>query len=172
MAKLGGNSMENYLAYLEKLQSKMDFSKNVDDKKVALYFDMKNVNQRLSTLFILVLVSLELLLYVIGVTTDATHRNIIMGVMVVILLFFGFIVLIYRGNAMYYKNLGCYERDKIYFANYDIVKNEISNGGDEQIRQLILWNEMCDLTIANQKRYKELLRIVRAVCREYKEIYK
>ena len=31
---------------------------------------------------------------------------------------------------------------------------------------------MCDLTIANQKRYKELLRIVRAVCREYKEIYK
>lgn len=88
MAKLWGNSMENYLAYLEKLQSKMDFSKNVDDKKVALYFDMKNVNQRLSTLFILVLVSLELLLYVIGVTTDATHRNIIMGVMVVILLFF------------------------------------------------------------------------------------
>lgn len=73
---------------------------------------------------------------------------------------------------MYYKNLGCYERDKIYFANYDIVKNEILNDGDEQIRQLILWNEMCDLTIANQKRYKELLRIVREVCREYKEIYK
>ena len=164
--------MDNYVEYLEKLQGKMDFSKSVDDKKVKFYFDMKNVNQRLSTLFILVLVSLELLLYVIGVTTDATHRNIIMGVMFVILLFFGFIVLIYRGNAMYYKNLGCYERDKIYFANYDIVKNEILNGGDEQIRQLILWNEMCDLTIANQKRYKELLRIVRAVCSEYKEIYK
>ena len=164
--------MENYLAYLEKLQSKMDFSKNVDDKKVALYFDMKNVNQRLSNLFISALVSLELLLCVVGVTTDIVYRNIIVWVMVAVLLFFGFTALLYAGNAASHENLACYERDKIYFANYDIIKNEIVNGGDEQIRQLILWNEMCDLTIANQKRYKELLRIVRAVCREYKEIYK
>ena len=33
--------MDNYLEYLEKLQSKMDFSKNVDDDEVKLYFDLK-----------------------------------------------------------------------------------------------------------------------------------
>lgn len=159
--------MENYLAYLEKLQSKMDFSKNVDDKKVALYFDMKNVNQRLSTLFILVLVSLELLLYIIGMTADAAYRNIIMWVMVVILLFFGFTVLMYGGNAVYYKNLACYERDKIYFANYDIVKNEILNDGVEHMQQLVTWWRMCELSSEDKEKYAELLRIVHDVCREY-----
>lgn len=164
--------MENYLEYLEKLQSRMDFSENVDDKIVTLYFDMKNVNQRVSNLCLVILVSLELLLHVIGVTTDIVYRNIIANVMLLVFLFFGIVVLKYAWDARFYKNLACCERDKIHFANYDIVKNEILNDGDEQIRQLILWNEMCDLTIANQKRYKELLRIVRAVCREYKEIYK
>lgn len=53
--------MDNYLEYLAKLQSKMDFSKNVNDEKVALYFDMKNVNQRVSNLYLVILVSLELL---------------------------------------------------------------------------------------------------------------
>jgi hypothetical protein len=172
MTELGGISMDNYLEYLAKLQSKMDFSKNVNDEKVALYFDMKNVNQRVSNLYLVILVSLELLLHVIGVTTDIVHRNIIANVMLLVFLFFGIVVLKYAWDARFYKNLACCERDKIYFANYDIVKNEILNDGEEQIRQLILWNEMCDLTIANQKRYKELLRIVRAVCREYKEIYK
>ena len=164
--------MDNYLEYLAKLQSKMDFSKNVNDEKVALYFDMKNVNQRVSNLYLVILVSLELLLHVIGVTTDIVHRNIIANVMLLVFFVFGIVVLKCAWDARFYKNLACCERDKIYFANYDIVKNEILNDGEEQIRQLILWNEMCDLTIANQKRYKELLRIVRAVCREYKEIYK
>lgn len=41
--------MENYLEYLEKLQSKMDFRKSVDDKKVKFYFDMKNVKQNCTT---------------------------------------------------------------------------------------------------------------------------
>lgn len=164
--------MDNYVEYLEKLQNKMDFSKNVDDKIVTLYFDMKNVNQRVSNLCLVILVSLELLLHVIGVTTDIVYRNIIANVMLLVFLFFGIVVLKYAWDTRFYKNLACCERDKIYFANYDIVKNEILNDGEEQIRQLILWNEMCDLTIANQKRYKELLRIVRAVCREYKELYK
>lgn len=150
----------------------MDFSKSVDDKKVKFYFDMKNVNQRLSNLFISALVSLELLLCVIGMTTDIVYRNIIVGVMVVVLLFFGFTALLYAGNAASYENLACYKRDKIYFANYDIIKNEIVNDGEEQIRQLILWNEMGELSDEDAGKYKELLRIVRAVCREYKEIYK
>lgn len=164
--------MDNYVEYLEKLQGKMDFSKSVDNKKVKFYFDMKNVNQRLSNLFISALVSLELLLCVVGVTTDIVYRNIIVCVMVAVLLFFGFTALLYAGNAASHENLACYERDKIYFANYDIIKNEIVNDGEEKIRQLIQWNDMCDLTVANQKRYKELLRIVKSVCNEYVKIYK
>lgn len=164
--------MDNYVEYLEKLQGKMDFSKSVDNKKVKFYFDMKNVNQRLSNLFISALVSLELLLCVVGVTTDIVYRNIIVWVMVAVLLFFGFTALLYAGNAASHENLACYERDKIYFANYDIIKNKIVNDGEEKIRQLIQWNDMCDLTVANQKRYKELLRIVKSVCNEYVKIYK
>ena len=112
----------------------MDFSKNVNDEKVALYFDMKNVNQRVSNLYLVILVSLELLLHVIGVTTDIVHRNIIANVMLLVFLFFGIVVLKYAWDARFYKNLACCERDKIYFANYDIVKNEILNDGEEQIR--------------------------------------
>ena len=111
-------------------------------------------------------------MYVVGVTVDISYRNIIAGVMVLVLLFCGFAVLRYGGEAVSYKNLACYERDKIYFANYDIIKNEILNDGEEHVRQLILWNNMYDLTVANQKRYKELLRIVESVCGEYVEIYK
>lgn len=164
--------MDNYVEYLEKLQSKMDFRKSVDDKKVKFYFDMKNVNQRLSNLFISALVSLELLLCVIGVTTDIVYRNIIVGVMVAVLLFFGFTALLYASNAASYENLACYERDKIYFANYDIIKNEVVNDDDEQIRQLILWKNMYELSPTDEVRYRELLRIVKSVCEEYSEIYK
>lgn len=164
--------MDYYLEYLEHLQGKMDFSKNVDNDKIKLYFDLENLNQRLSYLFVGVLLSLELLLCVVGVTVDIMYRNIIVNAMLVVFLVFGILVLKYAGDARFYKNLACHERDTIYFANYDIIKNEILNDGDGQIRQLILWNDMCDLTVANQKRYKELLRIVESVCREYVEIYK
>lgn len=164
--------MENYLEYLEKLQNKMDFSESIDDEKVTLYFDMKNVSHRVSNLFILVLLSLELLLWVIGVTVDIVYRNIIAGGMVFVLLFCGFAVLGYAGNALFYKNLACYERDKIYFANYGVIKNAIINDGEGQLRQLMLWNDMCELSVKHQKQYKELLRIVESVCREYRAIYK
>ena len=97
--------MDNYLEYLAKLQSKMDFSKNVNDEKVALYFDMKNVNQRVSNLYLVILVSLELLLHVIGVTTDIVHRNIIANVMLLVFLFFGIVVLKYAWDARFYKIL-------------------------------------------------------------------
>lgn len=164
--------MENYLEYLEKLQNKMDFSEGVDDKKVTLYFDMKNVNQRVSNLFILVLLSLESLLWVVGVTVDIEYRNIIEGVMVFVFLFCGFVVLRYAADALFYKNLACYERDKIYFTNYNVIKNEILNDGDEQIRQLILWENMYELSPTDEVRHRELLRIVKSVCGEYSEIYK
>jgi hypothetical protein len=55
--------MENYLEYLEKLQSRMDFSENVDAEKVALYFKLENVNKKLSYISGVVLLVLEILLF-------------------------------------------------------------------------------------------------------------
>ena len=64
------------------------------------------------------------------------------------------------------------ELDKIYTSNYKTIKNEIVSDGDEQIRQLILWENMYELSPTYEIRYRELLRIVKSVCREYSEIYK
>lgn len=164
--------MDNYLEYLEKLQSKMDFSEGVDDDKVALYFELRDVNRRLSKLFIVTLLILETFLWIIGVNMNLVNRNIVSVLMVLSLVLLGYGLIRHGFDSVYYNNMVYLERDKIYFANYEIIKNEILNDGEEQIHQLILWNGMCDLTVANQKRYKELLRIVKSVCREYREIYK
>lgn len=164
--------MDNYLEYLEKLQSKMDFSEGVDDDKVALYFELRNVNRRLSKLFIVTLLILEPFLWIIGVKMNLVNRNIVPVLMVLALVLLGYGLIKHGSDSIHYNNMTYLERDKIYFANYDIIKNEILNDGEEQIRQLILWNDMCDLTVVNRKRYKELLRIVKSVCREYREIYK
>ena len=150
----------------------MDFSKSVDYEKVALYFDMKNVNQRVSNLFIVTLVILELFLWVLGIQMNVVNRNIIAVLMVLSLVLLGYGIIRHGVDSTHYNNMAYLERDKIYFANYDTIKNEILNDGEEQIRQLILWSEMCDLTVANQRRYKELLRIVKSVCWNYTEIWK
>lgn len=164
--------MDNYLEYLEHLQGKMDFSESVDDDKVTLYFELRNVNRRLSKLFIVTLVILELFLWVLGIQMNVVNRNIIAVLMVLALVFLGYGVIRHGFDSTHYNNMAYLERDKIYFANYDTIKNEILNNGEEQIRQLILWSDMCDLTVANQIRYKELLRIVKSVCWNYAEIWK
>ena len=164
--------MENYLEYLEHLQDKMDFSDGVDDEKVALYFELRNVNRRLSKLFVVTLLILEPFLWIIGVNMNLVNRNIVPVLMVLSLVLLGYGLIRHGFDSVHYNNMVYLERDKIYFANYDIIRNEIVNGGEEQIRRLILWSDMCELTIANQKRYKELLRIVHSVCRNYNEIWK
>ena len=164
--------MENYLEYLEHLQGKMDFSDGVDGEKVALYFELRNVNRRLSKLFVVTLLILEPFLWIIGVNMNLVNRNIVPVLMVLSLVLLGYGLIRHGFDSVHYNNMVYLERDKIYFANYDIIRNEIVNGGEEQIRRLILWSDMCELTIANQKRYKELLRIVHLVCRNYNEIWK
>lgn len=164
--------MENYLEYLEHLQGKMDFSDGVDGEKVALYFELRNVNRRLSKLFVVTLLILEPFLWIIGVNMNLVNRNIVPVLMVLSLVLLGYGLIRHGFDSVHYNNMVYLERDKIYFANYDIIRNEIVNGGEEQIRRLILWSDMCELTIANQKRYKELLRIVHSVCRNYNEIWK
>lgn len=150
----------------------MDFSEGVDDEKVARYFELRNVNRRLSNLFIVTLLILEPFLWIVGVNMNLVNRNIVSVLMVLSLVLLGYGLIRHGSDSVHYNNMAYLERDMIYFANYDIIKNAILNDGEEQISQLILWNDMCDLTVANQKRYKELLQIVKSVYREYVEIYK
>lgn len=159
--------MKNYLDYLEKLQSKMDFSESVDDDKVTLYFELRNVNRRLSKLFIVTLVILELFLWVLGIQMNVVNRNIIAVLMVSSLVLLGYGMIRHGFDSIHYNNMVYLERDKIYFANYDTIKNEILNDGDEQMKQLVTWWRMCELTTEDKEKYAELLRIVHDVCREY-----
>lgn len=159
--------MKNYLDYLEKLQSKMDFSESVDDDKVTLYFELRNVNRRLSKLFIVTLVILELFLWVLGIQMNVVNRNIIAVLMVLSLVLLGYGMIRHGFDSIHYNNMVYLERDKIYFANYDTIKNEILNDGDEQMKQLVTWWRMCELTTEDKEKYAELLRIVHDVCCEY-----
>lgn len=122
--------MDNYLEYLEHLQGKMDFSESVDDDKVTLYFELRNVNRRLSKLFIVTLVILELFLWVLGIQMNVVNRNIIAVLMVLALVFLGYGVIRHGFDSTHYNNMAYLERDKIYFANYDTIKNEILNNGE------------------------------------------
>lgn len=162
--------MENYLEYLEKLQSRMDFSENVDDEKVALYFKLENVNKKLSYISGVVLLVLEILLFFVAKNVGIVYQNIVTVAMTAVFMFFGYVWIRHAFDSESYRHDACIERDKIYFANYDVIKNEILNDGEGQMRQLMLWNEMCELTVKQQKQYKELLQIVKSVCREYSEI--
>ena len=162
--------MENYLEYLEKLQSRMDFSENVDDEKVALYFKLENVNKKLSYISGVVLLVLEILLFFVAKNVGIVYQNIVAVAMTAVFMFFGYVWIRHAFDYESYRHDACIERDKIYFANYDVIKNEILNDGEGQMRKLMLWNEMCELTVKQQKQYKELLQIVKSVCREYSEI--
>lgn len=75
-------------------------------------------------------------------------------------------------KADHYSSMASTELNKIYTSNYKTIKNEIMNDGDEQIRQLILWENMYELSPTDTMGYRELLRIVKSVCKEYAEIYK
>lgn len=164
--------MENYLLYLEKLQGKIDYSDGVDMKKVKEYIDVRDSCRRLSHLCGSFLLLLLPLLWVVRSHVDSLTSSFLTCCMLLALLFVGGSCVVNASTSKHYEHLACVEGDKIYLSNYNVIKNEIVNDGEEQIRQLILWNEMGELSDENAGKYKELLRIVRAVCREYKEIYK
>ena len=150
----------------------MDFSENVDAEKVALYFKLENVNKKLSYISGVVLLVLEILLFFVAKNVGIVYQNIIAVAMTAVFMFFGYVWIRHAFDSESYRHDACIERDKIYFANYDVIKNEILNDGEGQMRQLMLWNDMCELSDKDAGKYKELLRIVRAVCREYKDIYR
>lgn len=164
--------MENYLSYSKKLQSKMDYGEGVDMKKVKEYIDIRDSCRRLSQLCGSFLLLLLPLLWVVRLHVDSLTSSFLTYCMLLALLFVGGSCVVNAATSKHYEHLACVERDKIYLSNYNVIKNEIVNDGEEQIRQLILWNKMCELSDADTVKYKELLRIVRAICKEYKEIYK
>lgn len=164
--------MENYLSYLEKLHGKMDYSDGVDVKKVKEYIDVRGSCRRLSHLCGSFLLLLLPLLWMVRSHVDSLTSSFLTFCMSLALLFIGGSCVVNAATSKYYEYLADVERDKIYLSNYNVIKNEIVNDGEEQIRQLILWNNMCELSDEDTEKYKELLRIVKSVSVEYVEIYK
>ena len=71
--------MENYLSYLEQLQSKMDYSEGVDMKKVKEYIDIRDSCRRLSQLCGSFLLLLLPLLWVVRSHVDSLTSTFVCG---------------------------------------------------------------------------------------------
>lgn len=166
--------MKEYEEYLRKLQSKMDFSDKVDYKAVEQYLERRDecrVTFNLLTLCVLLLIPV---LWYLGVSSygDNVYANYLSIYVILVMLILGCTSIANGSKADHYSSVASTELNKIYTLNYKTIKNEIVNDGDEQIRQLILWENMYELSPTDTVRYRELLRIVKSVCKEYAEIYK
>ena len=93
-------------------------------------------------------------------------------IVILVMLILGIMSLVNGSKIDHYSSMASTELNKIYTSNYKTIKNEIVSDGDEQIRKLILWENMYELLPTDEVRYRELLRIVKSVCEEYSEIYK
>lgn len=159
--------MENYLAYLEKLQGEMNLDKVVDKNKVIEYRESHDKYNRLSIIFGFIGIAVALSMVFV-----AYYSRI--GTMVVMLVAFGFldVVIKYGNKADRYGELSRNERDKVYNVNYSAIKNVIIEDGDEHMKQLVTWWRMCELSDEDEEKYAELLRIIHDVCREYTSIWR
>ena len=166
--------MHEYEGYLEKLKSKMDFSDKVDYKAVEQYLERRDEYRVTCNLLALCVLLLIPVLWYLGVSSygDNVYANFLsIGVMLVMLIL-GCTYIENGSKADHYSSMASTELNKIYTSNYKTIKNEIVSDGDEQIRQLILWENMYELSPTDEVRHRELLRIVKSVCGEYNEIYK
>lgn len=154
--------MENYLAYLEKLQGEMNLDTVVDKNKVIEYRESHDKYNRLSSIFGFISIAVAL-----SIVFVAHYSKI--GAIVVMLVAFSFLyfVIKYGDKADRHGELSRNERDKVYNVNHSVIKNVIIEDGDEHMKQLVTWERMCELTASDRERYAELLRIVHDVCREY-----
>ena len=152
----------------------MDFSDKVDYKSVEQYLERRDEHRvTFNILALCVLLLIPVLCY-LGVSSYGDNvyaKFLFIGVMLV-MLFLGCTSIVNGSKADHYSSMASTELDKIYTLNYKTIENEIVSDGDKQIRQLILWENMYELSPTDEMRYRELLRIIRAVCKEYKEIYK
>lgn len=154
--------MKYYLEYLEKLQGKMNLDEVVDKNKVIEYREFYDKYNGLSGMSGLICI-------VVALSSIFVSHYSKIGAVAVMLVAFGLVCLTIKfGNeAEHYEELLLKERNKVYDLNYSNIKNIIISDGDEQIRQLVTWERMCELTDSDKEKYNELLRIVHDVCREY-----
>ena len=159
--------MENYLAYLEKLQGEMNLDTVVDKNKVIEYRESHDKYNRLSSIFGFIGIAVALSMVFVA------HYSRV-GVMVVMLVAFGFLhfVIKYGDKADRCRELSRNERDKVYNVNYSVIKNAIIEDGDEYMKQLVTWWRTCELSDEDEEKYAELLRIIHDVCREYNSIWR
>ncbi len=159
--------MENYLAYLEKLQGEMNLDTVVDKNKVIKYRESHDKYNRLSSIFGFIGIAVAL-----SIVFVAHYSRV--GAMVVILVAFGFLyfVIKYGDKADRYGELSRNERDKVYNVNHSVIKNAIIEDGNEHMKQLVTWWRMCELSDEDEEKYAELLRIIHDVCREYTSIWR
>ena len=115
--------MENYLAYLEKLQGEMNLDIVVDKNKVIEYRESHDKYNRLSIIFGFIGISVALSMVFVA------HYSRI-GTMVVMLVAFGFLdfVIKYGNKADRYAELSRNERDKVYNVNYSAIKKNNHRG--------------------------------------------
>ena len=152
--------MENYLAYLEKLQQEMIIGSEVDYDKVSEWVDKRDTwSSRGDYAKITMLACfLTSLMYV-------KLETIGIFVMFVVL---GFIAIFVNAYMMdrsdEYGKLANTEADKVYAANYKHIKELVINDGVEQLRQLRAWDRMLVLSKNDESKYRELLRIIRTIC--------
>ena len=152
----------------------MDFSDKVDYKAVEQYLERRDeyrVTFNLLALCVLLLIPVSWYLGVSSYGDNVYAKFLFIGVMLVMLIL-GCTSIVNGSKADHYSSMASTELNKIYTSNYKTIKNEIMNDGDEQIRQLILWENMYELSPTDTMSYRELLRIVNSVCKEYAEIYK
>ena len=159
--------MENYLAYLEKLQKEMNLDYKVNYDELKEYRELYLKYNALASLFgfigmILAVSVIVVLRYSIGGSIVA----------IILALFCGGLMAEFGGKYEHYRELTRKERDKVYNLNYSNIKNIIVSGGDECMHQLATWERMCELTTEDEEKYAELLRIVHDVCREYALIWR
>ena len=154
--------MKYYLEYLEKLQGKMNLDEKVNHAELAEYKELHSKYDTISSLFVLIGI-------VFALSTILVLPYSRIGVVIAMLLSIGSVCGVAdNGNkAEHYGELFRNERDKVYNANYSVIKNTIIEDGDEQMQQLVTWERMCELTADDKEKYSELLRIVHDVCREY-----
>lgn len=166
--------MKEYEEYLAKLQSKMDFSDGVDDKAVGQYLERRDEYRLTSNLLALCVLLLIPVLWYLGISSygDDLYVRFLFIIVMLVMLILGIMSIVNGSKADHYSSVASTELSKIYTSNYKTIKNEIVNDGDAQIRQLILWKNMYELSPTYEVRYRELLRIVKSVCEEYSEIYK
>lgn len=166
--------MNNYLEYLAKLQSKMNYSDKVDYKAVEQHLERRDEYRMICCLSAFCGLVLIPVLWYLGVLSygDNSYASFLSIIVLLVMVILGCMSIVNGSKADHYSSMASTELNKIYTSNYKIIKNEIVNDGDEKIRQLILWKNMYELSPTDEVGYRELLRIVKSVCKEYAEIYK